>query len=189
MISMKLIKIFVMGVIMTLISGATLAQGFDDAFEKTYAKCVQYQGTEWNVMPFSPDHSERVCMLRCTNTYNGSYAKIIAGADENTTIIFLSDVDCEYVTSAKLKIGTETYPLRKISKGQTKADDTFFSRYLSKPNGLLWGLIYGNATKGTLLQINCDYLSLFKKNTSISLEMPFKGGKYTFEFAPSTTLK
>lgn len=183
---MKTIKI-IMAII--AMAAATAANAQVDDLPKDYLDFISIQNTEWNTMSF--DDSDKISFLLSSNKYHSSFAKIVVVSGDNSTMVMISDINCEYIASLNLKIGDFAFPLRKITKGQTKGNDTFYARFvdLSRTKGMLWSLLQVNAKTGTVIMINRNFDHLLKKETAISLEVPFEKEKFSYLFTPTKPVK
>ena len=186
---MKLIKIFIILVIMAL-TGAASAQ---KDYEAMFRKALEYKGTEWSVIPLDEDYEEKVFFLWSDNKNGDAEAKIIIPEFEggNTMMLLLTNVNCEYIKTLKITIGDTEYPLRKIGKGQAKDKDTFFANYsvFPKNRNMIAELFCHGADSGTMIGLNTIYPTMLDIKNTITIEVPFEDSTFTFTFSPTKAVK
>lgn len=185
---MKTIKI-IMAIMAMVAATAANAQGYEAMFKQA----LEYKGTEWSVIPLDEGYEEKIYFLWSDNKKGDISAKIIVPEfeGENSTMLLLTNADCENIAKLTIKVGDVVYPLRKISKGQAKDEDTYLSSYtvFPKNRNIFAELFCHGVDSGTMFTINTKFPAMLDVKNNLTIEVPFAEGSFTFTFSPTKAVK
>lgn len=172
------------------LTGAASAQ---NDYEAMFRKALEYKGTEWSVIPLDEDYEEKVFFLWSDNKNGDAEAKIIIPEfeGENSTMLLLTNINCENIKTLKITVGGTEHHLRKIEKGQAKGKDTFLAKYtvFPKNRNFFAELLCHGVDSGTMITINTKFPTMLDVKNTITVEIPFEDGTFTYTFSPTKPVK